>query len=99
MAEPWDDENTARLKDIARLYHEETEAYDRLICTARYRGTSMPITPEQRRLVTRNAIARLAKCRHLMRERGVTGDLDAAIRRESERIRLTSGHRSERVDK
>ncbi len=90
MAEPWDDENTARLKDIARLYHEETEAYDQLICTARHRGTSMPVTPEQRHLVTRNAIACRAKCRHLMQERGVTGDLDEAIRRESERIRANS---------
>ena len=45
-----------RLYELAREYHERTEAYDRTVCTGPVRcGGIMPADCEQRSLVNRNA--------------------------------------------
>lgn len=45
-----------RLRELAREYHERTEAYDRTICTGPIvRGGIMPATPEQHALINRHA--------------------------------------------
>ena len=45
-----------RKRELAREYHERTEAYDRTVCTGPIvRGGIMPVTPEQSSLINRNA--------------------------------------------
>ena len=47
-----------RLRELAREYHQRTEAYDRTVCTGPIvRGGIMPATGEERALITRNANA------------------------------------------
>ena len=44
------------LRDLAREYHERTEAYDSTVCTGPIvRGGIMPATPEQHALINRHA--------------------------------------------
>lgn len=46
-----------RLHSLAKQYHEETEAYDQKVCSARNeRGIAMPIDVYEHRLISRNAL-------------------------------------------
>jgi hypothetical protein len=52
---PTDKDN--KLHELAKRYHDETEAYDRTVCTGPIRdGSVMPIGTRQMALVNRNAI-------------------------------------------
>jgi hypothetical protein len=52
---PTDKDN--KLHELAKRYHDETEAYDRTVCTGPIRdGSVMPIGTRQMALVNRNDI-------------------------------------------
>ena len=47
-----------RLRELAAQYHEETEAFDRTVCTGPIRnGSIMPIGPGERAAINRHALA------------------------------------------
>lgn len=46
------------LRELAKRYHEETEAYDRGVCTGPVvRGSVMPANPREFRSINRNALS------------------------------------------
>ena len=50
-------EKDRRLYELAKQYHEETEAYDQTVCSGRTeRGIAMPINAYEHRLINRNAL-------------------------------------------
>lgn len=50
-------EKDRRLYELAKQYHDETEAYDQTVCSGRTeQGVAMPINPYQFGMINRNAI-------------------------------------------
>ena len=50
-------EKDQKLYELAKQYHEETEAYDRIICSRiNERGVAIPINDYEYRLVNHNAL-------------------------------------------
>ena len=50
-------EKDHRLHCLAKIYHEETEAYDQTVCSARNeRGVAIPIGGYELRLINQNAL-------------------------------------------
>ena len=50
-------EKDRRLYELARQYHEETEAYDQTVCSGRNdRGVAMPVDVYEHGLINRNAL-------------------------------------------
>jgi len=50
-------EKDQRLHILAKQYHEETEAYDQTVCSAKNdRGVAMPIDAYEHGLINRNAL-------------------------------------------
>ena len=65
--EPSEKDN--RLHQIAKQYHEETEAYDKTVCSAvNERGIAIPTNSDEQRSINRNALK--------VRERLVNQNLD-----------------------
>ena len=57
-------EKNKLLFGLAKQYHEETEAYDQLICSGQSkRGVSIPTTPYEHSLINRNAQTVLTRLR------------------------------------
>lgn len=51
-------EKDQRLWELAKQYHEETEAYDQRVCSGRTeRGVAMPVNAYEHGLINRNALA------------------------------------------
>ena len=49
-------EKDNKLHELAKRYHDETEAYDRTVCTGPIvRGSIMPVYPRETVLINRNA--------------------------------------------
>ena len=49
-------EKDNKLHELAKRYHDETEAFDRAVCTGTIvRGSIMPIGPHEAGLINRNA--------------------------------------------
>ncbi len=49
-------EKDRKIDDLAKRYHELTEAYDRTVCTGPIvNGSSQPSTPTESALINRNA--------------------------------------------
>lgn len=50
-------EKDHRLYELAKQYHEETEAYDKTVCSVQNeRGVAMPIDAYEHGLINRNAL-------------------------------------------
>lgn len=50
-------EKDQRLHELAKQYHEETEAYDRTVCSSKNkRGVAMPVDYYEHGLINRNAL-------------------------------------------
>ena len=50
-------ESDRRLYELAKQYHEETEAYDETVCSGRNeRGVAMPVDAYEFRLINKNAL-------------------------------------------
>lgn len=50
-------ESDRRLYELAKQYHEETEAYDQTVCSGRIeRGIAMPVDAYEFGLINRNAL-------------------------------------------
>ena len=50
-------EKDRRLYDLAKQYHEETEAHDQTVCSVKNeRGVAMPIEAYEHGLINRNAL-------------------------------------------
>lgn len=67
-------EKDNKLHELAKRYHDETEAYDRTVCTGPVvRGSIQPMRPRETALISRNAqrvfdgIAREAACHGISR--------------------------------
>lgn len=53
---PWHDPKEDALRAAAKAYHEETEAYDRMVCTGPiHDGMIMPMGPVEMGMIGRNA--------------------------------------------
>lgn len=77
-------EKDRKIDDLAKRYHELTEAYDRTVCTGRIvNGSIQPSTPTESALINRNAKTVLS---NLLLEAEISEitkpELMAAIRRK-----------------
>lgn len=74
--------------ELAERYHQETEAYDRTVCTGPIRyGSVIPIGQHEIALVNRNAIKVREQIMHEAAQHGISrNDMARAISRNAERL-------------
>ena len=64
-----------KVYELSRQYHEETEAYDRTVCTGPIRsGSILPMSPKELALINRNASIVLRKLRDVAAQHDISQD-------------------------
>lgn len=83
------DDNWAKLVELARRYHEECEAFDQRICTGTKDGIAMPLTSWQRGTINKHALEVRAKLNEEAKKDGLNinpGDWGKALTYVSEEM-------------